>query len=120
MARSHTFKGISGKEYEYYLTSFDEVNHAPLRSGTYVVTVLCSSGPVFLYCREARCLREALLSESLPDQRKICRRLALYTRSDPDQDNKPARDAEVQDLMLYSRFGSGEAMRSDGGFGDQD
>ena len=105
MELSHRFRGVSGKEYEYLLTSLDEVDRTPTRSGTYVLAALGSAGPIFLYCREARSLRDALVSARFAELRKISPglALALYTRTGPDRD-KPAREAEVDDTMLYYRY----------------
>jgi hypothetical protein len=104
MELSHRFRGVSGKEYEYLLTSLDEMDRTPTRSGTYVLAALGSAGPISLYCREARSLRDALVSARFAELRKISPglALALYTRTGPDRD-KPAREAEVDDIMLYYR-----------------
>jgi hypothetical protein len=89
------------------LTSLDEVDRTPLRSGTYVLAALGSAKPIFLYCREARCLRDALVSARFGEQRKVSPEmaLALYIRTGSDHD-KPARDAEVDDIMPYYRCGT--------------
>ena len=104
MEQSCRFRGASGKEYEYLSTPLDELDRVPMRSGTYVVAAIGRAGPTFLYCREARCLRDELLAAGLAEQRKVSPRLALalYVHPCPDC-NKAARDAEVDDIMIYYR-----------------
>jgi hypothetical protein len=104
MELSHAFCGVSGKQYEYLWTPLDEVDRTSIGAGTYVLAASSSTGPIFLYCREARCLREALVSEKLTEQQKVSAKLALYTRTDPGRDKiGKRRRGERHNALLSMR-----------------
>jgi hypothetical protein len=94
MGMSHTFRGASGKEYEYLLHSVDNVRNDTMQPGTYILATSGTSEPGFLYCKEAHRLRQALTSERLPELRKAHTRLILYVRIDPNRD-KAARKVRL-------------------------